>query len=133
MLIVDCDVIQADGGTRTASINGGYVAVALAVHGLIKKGLVPGETMLPPVGAMSVGIVDGEPRMDLAYEEDANAEMDMNVVMDAEGRFVEIQGTAEGSPVPRERVDHLLDLASKGIRAVIQTQREALACSGIEV
>ncbi|MGC9348562.1 MAG: ribonuclease PH [Anaerolineae bacterium] len=133
MLIVDCDVIQADGGTRTASINGGYVAVALAVRGLIKDGLVPSATLLPPVGAMSVGMVDGEPRMDLAYEEDARAEMDMNVVMDAEGRFIEIQGTAEGTPVSRESVNHLLDMASEGIRAVIQTQREALACSGIEV
>jgi ribonuclease PH len=133
MLIVDCDVIQADGGTRTASINGGYVAVVLAIHGLIQEGLVPEAALLPPVGALSVGIVDGEPHMDLAYEEDARAEVDMNVVMDAQGRFIEIQGTAEGTPVSRETVDHLLDMASEGIRSVIRTQREALACSGIEV
>ena len=133
MLTVDCDVIQADGGTRTASINGGYVAVALAVRQLIKDGLVPEATLRPPVGAVSVGIVEDDLVMDLSYEEDASAEMDMNVVMDAGGRFIEIQGTAEGQPVPRDNVDRLLDLASEGIRSVIQAQREALACSGIKV
>lgn len=133
MLIVDCDVIQADGGTRTAAINGGYVAVAQALDRLIQAGEIPQEAILPPVAAISVGIVDGALLMDLAYEEDARAEMDLNVVMDHAGRFIEVQGTAEGTPVPRERLDQLLDLAARGIASIIEVQREALACAGIEI
>jgi ribonuclease PH len=133
MLIVDCDVIQADGGTRTASINGGYVAVAQALDRLIKVGEMPRHALLPPVGAISVGIVDDASLMDLAYEEDTRAEMDLNVVMDGSGRFIEVQGTAEGTPVAREELDHLLGLATRGVASVIDMQREALACAGIEV
>lgn len=132
-LTVDCDVLQADGGTRTASINGGYVAVALAVRRLIDDGLVPPETLLPPIAAISVGLVAGEPRVDLAYAEDANAEMDLNVVMNAGGHFIEVQGTAEGAPIPRATLDELLDHATLGVQAVIAIQREVLACAGIKV
>ncbi|MGC9520453.1 MAG: ribonuclease PH [Anaerolineae bacterium] len=133
MLIVDCDVIQADGGTRTAAINGGYVAIALALERLIRAGTVPPASLLPPIGAVSVGVVSGEPLVDLAYAEDANAEMDLNVVADAQGNFVEVQGTAEGSPIPRETLDTLLDIASAGIQTLIGIQREVLACTGIAV
>lgn len=133
LLTVDCDVIQADGGTRTAAINGGYVAIALAMEQLIAAGTVPAASLLPPIGAISVGVVDGEPLVDLAYTEDARAEMDLNVVMDAQGDFVEVQGTAEGAPISRERLDQLLDMASVGIRTLIGIQREVLACTGIEV
>lgn len=131
-ITVDCDVIQADGGTRTAAINGGYVAVALAVQKMIQDGTVPAATLQPPVGAMSVGIVDEALFMDLAYEEDSRAEMDLNVVMNAHGDFVEVQGTAEGDPVSRARLNQLLDLASKGVQAVVTVQREVLACAGLE-
>lgn len=131
-LIVDCDVMQADGGTRTAAINGGYVAVALALKSLIASDDLPPGVLRRPTGAISVGIVEDEPRLDLAYAEDVNAEMDLNVVMDAAGRFVEVQGTAEAEPVPRTRLDVLLDLAAEGIEMVIRSQREVLLCAGIE-
>lgn len=130
---VDCDVIQADGGTRTASINGGYVATALAVRQLVKQGLVRSAALLPPVSAVSVGIVDGQPVLDLAYEEDAQAQMDLNVVMNAAGQFIEVQGTAEGDPVSRGQLDRLLDTAAAGIETITAIQREVLACAGIEV
>ena len=131
-LIVDCDVMQADGGTRTAAINGGYVAVALALQPLIASGHLPAGVLRRPIGAISVGVVEDEPRLDLAYAEDVNAEMDLNVVMDAAGRFIEVQGTAEGQPVSRDRLNALLDLAAEGIQTVISIQREALSCTGIE-
>ncbi len=131
-LTVDCDVLQADGGTRTASIDGGYIAVALAVRQLIDDGLVPPGTLLPPIAAISVGRIEGESRVDLAYAEDASADVDLNVVMDVTGRFIEVQGTAEGTPISRAVLDELLDNAAIGIQAVIAVQREALACAGIE-
>jgi len=131
-LTVDCDVIQADGGTRTAAINGGYVALALAVQSLVEAAQVPHEALSAPVAAISVGRVDGELLLDLAYAEDSRAEMDLNVVMDAYGRFVEVQGTAEGEPVARDELDALLDLAAQGVRSVIDIQREVLGCVGIE-
>jgi ribonuclease PH len=126
-------VIQADGGTRTASINGGYVAVALALKTLIDRGDVPAAVLKPPVGAISVGIVDSEAIVDLDYQEDAHAEMDLNVVMDDAGRFVEVQGTAEGTPVSRVALDHLLDLAAISIQRVTESQREVLRCAGLEI
>ncbi len=132
-LIVDCDVMQADGGTRTAGINGGYVAIALALNPLIASGQLSTGVLRQPTGAISVGIVEGEPRTDLAYVEDADAEMDLNVVMDAAGRFVEVQGTAEGEPVSRGQLDALLDLAAEGIQTVVRSQREVLSCAGIDV
>ena len=132
-LIVDCDVLQADGGTRTTSIIGGYIAVALAMQTLIANKGIPKQALLPPIAAISVGMVEGQTCLDLAYEEDANADMDLNVVMDAAGRFVEVQGTAERTPVERDKLDALLNLASRGIETIIDIQREVLACVGLEV
>ncbi len=132
-LTIDCDVIQADGGTRTAAVNGGYVAVALAVQKLITAGTVPPEALMPPIGAVSVGIAGDEFLLDLAYAEDARVDMDLNVVMDANGDFIEVQGTAEGRPITRERFERLLDLAAQGTSAVITVEREVLGCAGIRV
>lgn len=132
-LMVDCDVLQADGGTRTTSIIGGYIAVALAMQTLIAEGKVPQHALLPPIAATSVGVVRGEPCLDLAYEEDATADMDLNVVMDATGRFVEVQGTAESTPLTRDALDALLNLAAFGIEKIIRIQREVLACVGLVV
>ena len=126
MLIVDCDVLQADGGTRTAAITGGYVAVALALRSLAERGALPLEALRPPVAAVSVGVVEGEARLDLCYVEDRTADVDLNVAMTHDGRLVELQGTAEGSPFEREMLDSLLDLASLGIGHLVQCQREAL-------
>ena len=126
-LIVDCDVLQADGGTRAAAVTGGYVAVALALRRLARRGLVSPEALGAPVAAVSVGVVDGEVQLDLCYAEDHNAEVDLNVVMTANGRLVEVQGTAEGTPFSRDTLDRMLDLATQGIARLIQYQREALA------
>jgi ribonuclease PH len=125
-LVVDCDVLQADGGTRTAAITGGYVAVALALRRLVQKGLVPPEALRPPVAAISVGVVGEEVWLDLCYSEDRDAEVDLNVVMTGDDRLVEVQGTAEGSPFSRETLDRMLDLAAHGIACLVQRQREAL-------
>jgi ribonuclease PH len=126
-LIVDCDVLQADGGTRTAAITGGYVAVALALRRLARQGIVPPEVLEPPVAAISVGVVDGEVLLDLCYAEDHNAAVDLNVVMTADAHLVELQGTAEGIPFSRNTLDRMLDLAAQGVARLIQYQREALA------
>ncbi|MBN1815109.1 MAG: ribonuclease PH [Anaerolineae bacterium] len=126
-LVVDCDVLQADGGTRTAAVTGGYVAVALALRRLIERGVVPEGALKSPVAAISVGVVAGEARLDLCYAEDRDAEVDLNVVMTAGGELIEVQGTAEGSPFPRETLDYMLDLAAQGIACLVQRQREALA------
>lgn len=123
-LTVDCDVLEADGGTRTASITGGYVALAKALRKLGHADALTGQ-----VAAISVGIVDGEPRLDLPYEEDARAEVDMNVVATADGRLVEVQGTAEGEPFDRGQLDELLDLALKGCDELFQMQRDVLEAS----
>lgn len=125
-LIVDCDVIQADGGTRTAAITGGYVAVVLALRRLIEAGTVPPEVLRTPVAAVSVGIVEGEPRLDLCYAEDSIAEVDFNIVMTGEGRFVEIQGTGEGRAFSGEELQALLSLARKGIAELLEAQARAL-------
>jgi ribonuclease PH len=128
-MTVDCDVLLADGGTRTASITGGWLSLALAVDGLRARGLLRGEAAVlrEPLAAVSVGIVDGEPRLDLCYLEDSAAEVDMNVVMTESGKVVEIQGTAEGAPFARAELDALIDLAAGGIRELCRRQREALA------
>lgn len=126
-LTVDCDVLQADGGTRTAAVTGGYVAVALALGRMIKAGNLQAEVLTTPVAAVSVGMLKGRPVLDLCYTEDASADADLNVVMTGDGRFVEIQGTAEGSPFDRLALDQLLDLASRGIEQLFDRQREALA------
>ena len=125
-ILVDCDVLQADGGTRTASITGGYVALALALRKLIAAGTVPAKAMLSPVAAVSAGILGGQPLLDLCYEEDARAEVDFNIVMNGEGRFIELQGTAEADPFDRAMLNRLLDLAAVGIGGLLRTQREAL-------
>jgi len=125
-LIVDCDVLQADGGTRTAAITGGYVAVALALRRLAKRGMVPPEALKPPVAAVSTGVVDSEVQLDLCYAEDRDAEVDLNVVMMDDGRLIDVQGTAEGAPFSREMLNRMLDLAAQGIVQLIQRQREAL-------
>lgn len=123
---IDCDVLQADGGTRTASITGAYVALADAIAFLKKQGVVPGEPLLPPVAAVSVGILDGNTCLDLPYEEDSRAEVDMNVIMTADGKFVEIQGTGEHNTFSRKQLNDMLDFAEKGCRELIQAQLTAL-------
>jgi ribonuclease PH len=126
-IVLDCDVLQADGGTRTAAITGAYVALADAVSHLRSIGALHGEPLTGSVAAVSVGIVDGEPRLDLPYEEDVRAETDMNVVMTGDGKFVEVQGTAEGMPFDREHLDALLELGAKGCADLTVLQRSALA------
>jgi ribonuclease PH len=125
-IIVDCDVLQADGGTRTAAVTGGYVALALAARKLIAAGVIPPEALLAPVAAVSVGVVDGEPLLDLCYGEDVHADMDMNVVMNRDGRFIEVQGTAERQPFDRTMLNRLLDLAAGGIGELLRLQSRAL-------
>jgi ribonuclease PH len=125
-ITVDCDVLQADAGTRTASITGGYVALAIALRGLAEQGLVPDDLLSGSVAAVSVGIVDDEARLDLCYDEDAGAEVDFNVVMTGSGDFVEVQGTAEGTPFSRAQLDALLDLAATGIADLTSIQHAAL-------
>ena len=125
-ITVDCDVLQADAGTRTASITGGYVALALALRSLAEAGAVPDDLLTDVVAAVSVGIVGREARLDIDYEEDASAEVDFNVVMTGSGSFVEVQGTAEGTPFSREDLDRLLDLAGGGIAALTTIQQQAL-------
>jgi ribonuclease PH len=125
-ITIDCDVLQADGGTRTAAITGGYVALALAVRELMRRGELKTNPVHGQIAAVSVGIVAGEPCLDLEYVEDAEAETDMNVVMNEGGGFVEIQGTAEGHAFLRGELDRLLDLASGGIDRCLAAQREAL-------
>jgi ribonuclease PH len=125
-ITVDCDVLQADAGTRTAAITGGYVALAVALRGLASEGLVPDDLLVDTVAAVSVGIIEGEARLDLSYEEDAAAEVDCNVVMTGSGSLVEVQGTAEGEPFDRVALDQLLDLASAGIAELTKIQRDAL-------
>ncbi len=124
---IDCDVIQADGGTRTAAITGAYIAIADALNYALRNGLIERTPLKDYLAAVSVGIVNGEARLDLCYAEDSAAEVDMNVVMTGDGRFVEVQGTAEGSPFDRSALDSLLDLAEKGIRQLITMQKDALS------
>lgn len=123
---LDCDVLQADGGTRTAAITGAYVALADAIAVLKERGVVPGEPLRAPVAAVSVGVIDGHVCLDLPYEEDSRAEVDMNVVMTDEGRFVEIQGTGEHAEFDREQLNELLDVATKGCQELIAAQKAAL-------
>jgi len=125
-ITIDCDVLQADAGTRTASVTGGYVALALAVRGLASAGLVSDDVLTDSVAAVSAGMVGGEARLDLCYEEDAGADVDFNVVMTGSGDLVEVQGTAEGQPFTRAELEALLDLAGSGIAELTKLQREAL-------
>lgn len=125
-ILLDCDVLQADGGTRTASINGAYVAMVDALNGLRSKGLVAALPIREAVAAVSVGRVGGNPVLDLCYEQDSQADVDFNVVMTDSGRFVEVQGTAEHDPFDREQLDEMLGLAGQGIRQVLDAQRKVL-------
>ncbi|MFM7087264.1 MAG: ribonuclease PH [Cyanobium sp.] len=128
-LQVDCDVLQADAGTRTAAISGAWVALAAAVQRLQRRGLLLTSPLQQQVAAVSVGLVAGRALLDLDYSEDSRAEVDLNVVMDGEQRLLEIQGTAEGAPFSRRQLDGLLDLASSGIEALQEAQRAALAAA----
>ncbi len=126
MITCDCDVLVADGGTRTASVTGAWVALALAVRQARAEGLISTNPVRGPVAAVSVGIVDAKPYLDLDYPLDVRAEVDMNVAMDYRGRFVEIQGTAEASPYSKPQLEKMLALASRGIRKLIRLQRRAV-------
>jgi len=126
-IVLDCDVLQADGGTRTAAITGAYVALVDAITWAQGKGLVKGSPITDSISAVSVGIIDGKPTLDLCYEEDVRADTDMNVVCTGSGKFVEVQGTAEGEPFDRVLLDQLLDLAVKGCSELTQYQKAALA------
>ena len=124
---IDCDVIQADGGTRTAAITGAWVALADALNGLVAQGKIPTSPLRDTVAAVSVGIVGGVPMLDLCYEEDSRAEVDMNVVVTGDGRFVEVQGTAEAEPFSVAELDLLRDLALRGCAELVLLQKKALA------
>ncbi|HMH43074.1 MAG TPA: ribonuclease PH [Pyrinomonadaceae bacterium] len=130
-ITLDCDVLQADGGTRTAAITGAYVALAIACKRLMKDRRITRSPIVAEVAAVSVGIVDGVPLLDLKYDEDSRAEVDMNVVCTGDGRFIEVQGTAEGSPFTREQMDNLLELAKKGIAELVTLQRQAIEAAMI--
>ena len=125
-LTIDCDVLQADGGTRTASITGAYVALALACRHLLRTGRIARSPLTGEVAAISVGIVEGTPLLDLKYDEDSRATVDMNVVCSGDGRFIELQGTAEGEPFARAEMDALLALAERGLGELFAAQRAAL-------
>ena len=126
-ITLDCTVIQADGGTRTAGLTGAYVALALAVHDLLSAGKLQASPLISPVAAISVGVINGEELLDLPYVEDAGADADVNVIMTGDGRLVEVQGTAEGEPFTRQQLDRLLDLASSGITQLFASQHAALS------
>jgi len=125
-LVIDCDVLQADGGTRTAAITGAYVALYQALQTLANMGIIASIPLKSAVAATSVGIVYGNRLLDLCYDEDCNAAVDFNVVMTSQGEFVEVQGTAEGKPFARETIDSLLSLAEKGIKQLFEIQQAAL-------
>ena len=126
LITIDCDVLQADGGTRTAAITGGYVALALACRRLVEQGTLARSPLVRGVAAVSAGVVGGELLLDLDYGEDSGADMDCNLVMTDAGEIVELQGTAEGEPVPRARLDALIDLAAGGITQLLAAQQAAL-------
>ena len=126
-IVLDCDVLQADGGTRTASITGAYVALADAVSWLRDRDLLTAEPLTGSVAAVSVGVVDGFSMLDLCYTEDSAADTDMNVAMTGDGAFIEVQGTAEGTPFDRKLLDELLDLGASGCAQLTELQRAALA------
>jgi ribonuclease PH len=132
-LAIDCDVIEADGGTRTAAVTAGWVALALALERLRKKGLLTRPVLRDQLAAISVGHVDGELVLDLCYAEDSSARVDLNLVATAEGRIVEVQGTAEGEAVDRVEIDRMVDLGLVGTRALCEQQRSSLEQAGVEL
>lgn len=127
MITIDCDVLQADGGTRTAAITGGYVALSLAVKSLIETNTLKRSPIVSRVAAISAGIVAGEPRLDLNYAEDSKADVDLNLVMDSRGKIIEIQGSAEGATFSRDQLSAMLDLAEPGIHYLSSLQAEAIS------
>jgi len=129
-ITLDCDVLQADGGTRTAAITGAYVAFAIACRRLMNERKINKSPIISEVAAISVGIVDGAALLDLKYDEDSRAEVDMNIVCAGDGRFIEVQGTAEGRPFTREQMDDLLELGRKGIEQLVRLQRQAIDAAG---
>lgn len=129
-ITIDCDVLQADGGTRTAAITGAFVALALASDHLVSAGRVSRSIIINQVAAISVGVVENTPLLDLKYDEDSCAEVDMNVVCTGDGRFIEVQGTAEREPFSREQMETLLKLATQGLESLIASQREIMANKG---
>lgn len=132
-ITIDCDVLEADGGTRTASITGGMIALALALDGLRARGLLRDRPIVSMVAAVSAGVVGAEGLLDLCYEEDRDAAMDANIVATGEGALVELQCTAEGAPVARAAVDQLVDLALGGVATLVGVQRAALASAGVDL
>jgi ribonuclease PH len=124
---IDCDVIQADGGTRTASITGAYVSLCEAIRSWQKRGIIAQEPIKDSVAAVSIGIVDGKILLDLCYEEDSKADVDMNFVMTGSGKFVEIQGTAESAPFTKKQMDKMSEIAQQGIKELLKAQKQALA------
>lgn len=125
-ITIDCDVVQADGGTRTAGVTGGYVALALAIRALRKKKVITSNPLRSPVAAVSAGVVKGDLLLDLDYSEDSRAEADLNVVMNGSGDLVEVQGTAEGEPFSESELQRLLEMSRQGIRQLLEAQRRAL-------
>ena len=132
-ITIDCDVLDADGGTRTASITGGYIALVLALDKLRKKGMARPGVLREPVAAVSVGLAGEKSLLDLCYTEDRDAQVDLNLVGTASGAVIEVQGTAEGAPIMREQLDRLVDLATAGVRSLTEVQAEVLARAGIDV
>jgi ribonuclease PH len=130
---IDCDVLEADGGTRTASVTAGWIALALAANRMFANGLLKGPVLRDQVAAISVGHVDGQLALDLCYAEDSTARVDMNVVATAKGGIVEVQSTAEGAAVPRSDVDAMLDLALKGVQSLCALQTAALVEAGVKL
>jgi ribonuclease PH len=124
---IDCDVIQADGGTRTASITGAYVALAEAVRRWLERGVINVDPIEDAVAAVSIGMVDGKILLDLCYEEDSRAEVDMNYVMTGSGKFIEVQGTAESAPFTRRQMERMAEIAQKGIKELLKTQKKIIA------
>ncbi|HNP71740.1 MAG TPA: ribonuclease PH [Kouleothrix sp.] len=133
VITIDCDVLQADGGTRTAAITGGYVALALALHRLVERGTLAANPLSTPVAAVSAGYVGGAALLDLDYSEDSAAELDCNVVQTGAGGLIEVQCTAEGRAISRAELNELLDLAGAGIARLLEAQRAALASAGVHV
>jgi len=132
-LSLDCDVLDADGGTRTASITGGSIAVAIGLSKLLARKLVKPGVLRSPIAAVSVGLVDGRPVLDLPYVEDSRAQVDLNVVANADGNVIEVQGTAEGLPMTRRELDQLVDLALEGIASLIKIQEQALREANVDL
>jgi ribonuclease PH len=125
-LLLDCDVIQADGGTRVASVTGGYIALVLGLKPLIEAGEIPPDALISQIAAVSVGMIQGQPILDLNYAEDSQADVDLNIVMTSESKIIEIQGTAEGNPFPRKDLDRMISLAENGIHQIIALQEALL-------